>query len=264
MSRVPTSGRLNRLSRVDRFCAGFLCLALAVVACAEAAAQSSSPVPRPRPDAGAAASPEEPGPEPDATRIDEIPVQAKPEFDLAAAKECEAALRALGARFAVLDPVVGEGQCGWPRPLRLDRFSRAVATAGESMLRCEVALALARWSSEVVVPSAELHMGTGVSAIEVSTTYQCRRRNNNPTGKLSEHGFANGVDLLAVQLASGERIDFRDRRGEAAPDRAFQAAIRGGACAYFTTVLGPMTNADHAGHVHVDLAVRNGGYRICE
>ena len=238
---------------------GYICLALISCALAETAAQSLAPIPKPRPGSDAPpVSEAEPKP------TEAVPLQAKPVFDLTAAKECETELRRLGAEFSVLDPIEGKGQCGWPRPLGLTQISRRVTAVGKSMLRCEVALALARWSREVVDPSAKLHLGAGVSSIEFSTTYQCRRRNNAPTGKLSEHGFANGVDLLAFGLETGERVEVRDRSGDANGQRAFQAAIRGGACAYFTTVLGPMTNPAHAEHLHLDLAVRKGGYRLCE
>ena len=94
-------------------------------------------------------------------------MQPKPEFDLAAAKECEAALMKLGAQFSVTEPAEGEGQCGWPRPLSLKRLSRGVSTVGKSMLRCEVALALTRWTKEVVAPSAKLHLDKDLATIVI-------------------------------------------------------------------------------------------------
>ncbi len=48
------------------------------------------------------------------------------------------------------------------------------------------------------------------------------------------------------------------------PERALQAGIRGGACAFFTTVLGPTTNAAHSDHFHLDMAERSSGFRLCE
>jgi hypothetical protein len=33
---------------------------------------------------------------------------------------------------------------------------------------------------------------------------------------------------------------------------------------HFTTVLGPGSDAAHAHHLHVDLARRRGGYRMCQ
>jgi hypothetical protein len=40
--------------------------------------------------------------------------------------------------------------------------------------------------------------------------------------------------------------------------------LRKSVCARFTTVLGPGSDGYHEDHVHVDLAERRGGYRICE
>jgi hypothetical protein len=195
---------------------------------------------------------------------EKTPVQPKPVFDLAGAKKCEQDLRRLNARFTVAKPLNGDAQCGWPRPLKLTALSRDVNISGDIQVRCELALALARWSKQVVVPSAELHLGVKPTAVEISTSYQCRRRNNGTVGKLSEHAFANGIDVMAVRLGSERRVAVADRRGSSDAERAFQAAIRGGACAFFTTVLGPVTNANHRDHFHFDLAVRRGGYRLCQ
>ena len=211
-------------------------------------------MPEPRPATGSEAEPE-PAP----------PVkQAKPAFDLAEAKQCERELRKLNARFSVAEPIGDNGQCGWPRPLKLTALSRGVEIIGDIRVRCELALALVRWSKEVLVPSAELHLEKKPSAVRIDTSYQCRRRNNASTGKLSEHAFANGIDVMGIDMIDGQDVYFADRRGTSDAERAFQAAIRGGACAYFTTVIGPMTNAAHADHFHFDLALRRGGYRLCQ
>ncbi|WP_026379347.1 extensin-like domain-containing protein [Afifella pfennigii] len=53
-------------------------------------------------------------------------------------------------------------------------------------------------------------------------------------------------------------------REEQERERLFQREIREGACRYFTTVLGPGVNAEHASHFHFDLAARRGDYRICQ
>jgi hypothetical protein len=41
-------------------------------------------------------------------------------------------------------------------------------------------------------------------------------------------------------------------------------ALRETACARFTTVLGPGSDGHHEGHIHLDLAERGHGYRICQ
>jgi hypothetical protein len=42
-----------------------------------------------------------------------------------------------------------------------------------------------------------------------------------------------------------------------------RADLRASACERFTTVLGPGADAHHDGHIHLDIAERRQGYRIC-
>jgi hypothetical protein len=238
---------------------------LVMVSAEPAKAASDIPVPRPKPQLDGAMKDKL---DPAAKAKDEIvvapaPTQTVPAFDLAVAKKCEAALRSLGARFSVGKPLEEEGICGWQRPLKLQTVGKQVRVTG-AQVRCEVALALAQWSREVVKPAARLHLENDVSKILISTSYQCRRRNNAATGKVSEHGFANGVDVMGFELKDGRKVLIAPRLDSIEPARAFQAAVRGGSCAYFTTVLGPTTNAAHANHLHLDLAIRRGGHRLCE
>lgn len=256
---------MSRLTVVSLSCAvsGALLLAIATL---PASAASDVPVPRPKPQLDKADKDKAGS---DTARKDvaepaPIPKQTVPAFDLAGAKKCEAALRSLGARFSVGKPLQGESICGWPRPLKLETLGKKVQVTGDPQLRCEVALALAQWSREVVRPTAKLHLEEELSKILISTSYQCRRRNNAMTGKISEHGFANGVDVMGFEVKDGRRVMIAPRTGSVDPERAFQAAVRGGSCAYFTTVLGPTTNAAHTTHLHLDLAIRRGGYRLCQ
>lgn len=237
-----------------------------MMSAAPAMAASDIPVPRPKPQLdGAKKDKLDPAAKAnDESVVPPPPKQTVPAFDLAVAKQCEATLRSLGARFSVGKPLQGESICGWPRPLNLETVGKQIRVTGEPQVRCEVALALAQWSREVVKPAARLHLENDVSKILISTSYQCRRRNNAATGKVSEHGFANGVDVTGFELKDGRKVLIAPRLNSIEPARAFQAAVRGGSCAYFTTVLGPTTNAAHANHLHLDLAVRRGGYRLCQ
>ena len=44
----------------------------------------------------------------------------------------------------------------------------------------------------------------------------------------------------------------------------FRERLRKSTCARFHTVLGPGSDGYHENHVHVDLAERRGGYRMCQ
>jgi hypothetical protein len=51
----------------------------------------------------------------------------------------------------------------------------------------------------------------------------------------------------------------RIRRGPRAREEIAESA-----CARFSTVLGPGSDGNHEEHIHVDLAERHGGYKMCE
>lgn len=185
-----------------------------------------------------------------------------PPFDLAAAKSCEAELKNLGVMFKVLSPL-NESGCGTERPLLLANLPKGITLAEPKILRCQTALSLANWTLKAVLPAAKLHLKAKLKQVDVGTHYMCRRRNNRPTGKFSEHAFANAVDISGFQFASGKRLAVKPRSG-GAPESVFQATVRAAACDHFTTVLGPGSNAAHADHFHFDTAYRRSGYRLCE
>lgn len=189
-----------------------------------------------------------------------------PQFDLNETKACEAKLRELGVNFKLKKAITDQDECGSPRPLELKSLKDGIKIKSDVdvNVRCATALALANWISEVVTPSAQLHLGAKPSVLYFSTTYKCRRRNSSSSGSYSEHAYANAIDLVGIGFDDGKSMEIKIRAGDSDATRAFQAAIRGGACAYFTTVIGPMTNDAHSDHLHLDLAERKGGYRICE
>ncbi|MGE0666499.1 MAG: extensin family protein [Sphingomonadales bacterium] len=178
------------------------------------------------------------------------------------ATECETELKALGVIFEPQPPIPGEAGCGVDRPLKVS--SVGVALKPAIVTRCEMAKTLAVWTKDVMAPSAALHLKAAPSAILTGDSYQCRARRGDGEVKVSEHAKANAIDVAGIEFAGRETVPVKDRTGSGDGERAFQAAIRGGACAYFTTVLGPGTNAAHADHLHLDLIDRGNGYRICE
>lgn len=188
-----------------------------------------------------------------------------PPYDEAGAAACEEKLGLLRVDFTALGPV-GENDdavCGHPRPLRVQSIA-GVRLKPEPTVRCEVAEALALWLQSVVLPSAKLHLDATPTMLATTGSYECRKRRSSSSDKYSEHAFANALDIAGISFARRDQVRIKERRDSAEASRAFQAAIRGGACAYFTTVIGPMTNAAHADHLHLDLAERRGGYRLCE
>ncbi|MFH1516873.1 MAG: extensin family protein, partial [Pseudomonadota bacterium] len=115
-----------------------------------------------------------------------LPGITAPKPDEAALVHCEAELRKLGAVFEREQPVPGENGCGIEAPYRVEQIVKGVTLWPESRLRCDAALALARWADTVVVPaSAALPDKINLTRINHGSAYVCRRRNNLPTGKMS-------------------------------------------------------------------------------
>lgn len=122
-------------------------------------------------------------------------------------------------------------------------------------MTCPLAERYARWTREVLQPAARDHFGQQVTLVETFGTYGCR--NIAGTGRLSEHGKANAIDISAFRLADGRRITVLagwnndDRR-----ERAFLRDLHRGACERFEIVLGPEANAAHRDHFHFDMGSR--------
>lgn len=243
---------------------------LAAAQTAYIAGAAEIPVPRPKPATigpppAHDSKPGEAAPRPAVQTPDPPPLtQPVPVHDPAQFKSCLKDLRSLGAKFQIGESIAAAPPCGIRQPILLTGLAKGVTVTGNVRVNCATARGLARWVRNVVVPSASLHLDKQLATVKVSTSYQCRRRNNSANGKYSEHAFGNGVDVMSFVFEDGAEVPIADRSSSAAPERAFQAAIRGGSCAYFTTVLGPMTNDAHATHLHLDNVARRSGYRLCQ
>lgn len=184
--------------------------------------------------------------------------------DAADAKRCQAELKALGVKFTQSDPIIEDGGCGIAHPVAVTALGSGVSLSTTATLSCSMAVNVAKWVKEAVDPLAELYLQGDLTVLGVSTSYQCRTRNGVTSAKLSEHSFANGLDVHFFETDASDRVTVRERDDDSGKAALFQAAARGAACAYFRTVLGPMTNPAHSDHFHLDMRMRNGDYRLCE
>jgi hypothetical protein len=72
-------------------------------------------------------------------------------------------------------------------------------------------VALRAWLENDVQPAARDLLGEEIAAISGATGYQCRNRAD--TGRTSEHGFANAIDILGFVTRSGRQLSVRDDWG---------------------------------------------------
>jgi len=166
------------------------------------------------------------------------------------------------AAIKILLPI-NNGTCTAEEVVRLDAVTakdgRRVAVTPPATLRCPMAESFAHWIRDEVASVAQ-DLGAPVKSVTVDTSFECRPRNHIAGAKLSEHGHANAVDLRAFTLANGGVVGLTDKTVQ----REARERLREAACRRFTTVLGPGADGYHETHIHVDLAERRSGYRICQ
>lgn len=81
---------------------------------------------------------------------------------------------------------------------------------------------------------------------------------------MSAHGRGLAIDIAWFDFEGGRRESV-SVPGDATIARYVQT-LRRAACGWFTTVLGPGSDAAHADHLHLDLERRgrNGDSRLCQ
>jgi len=227
---------------------------------------SKTSVPGPQPPAGqtskepakepvekpAGAAPEPMGPPPPPERWTAAEVEA-------GRMDCVRRLSGLRALFGQLDPIK-EGACGTPAPIRLLGFENGnepkLVFSPPPTASCKMAEALGRWAEAVLQPYAKAHLGEPIVQIGTLSAYNCRSRYDDPVQRISEHAYANAVDIGEFITAKGERISVLDHWNESGERSAFLHAIHDGACEIFGTTLGPDASDSHKNHFHLDMKER--------
>ena len=163
----------------------------------------------------------------------------------------------------------GDDDCGIKDPIMLEGVvvgDNAAKFPAPVTISCEFARKLTEWLREDVVPAAEDQFGSAVAVFRSGPGYQCRRRNNRPDGKLSEHALGKAVDISAFEIADGSLVSVSKDWGESTKKGRFLKTIHALACRRFTTVLGPDADPNHKSHFHVDIGChgKTCTYLICQ
>ncbi len=157
-------------------------------------------------------------------------------------------------------PIGGEEGCTVPAPIELLAVklspTRSVSLSPPVTINCALGIAVADWIRDDLAPLFTAQ-GKSLSGLSDTGGYACRGRNRVAGAKLSEHGKGNALDIGAFAAAGGPSIGVKE---SGAP---LLAGVKQTACARFSTVLGPGSDCYHENHLHVDLAARLNGYRIC-
>lgn len=176
------------------------------------------------------------------------------------AEACIERLRQRGLRFEQR-PAVRENACKIDNPVSVSGLPNGIEVTPASLMECSFAEELSRWMNDVVAPRTTEHFQGTPTKLLIGTSYQCRDQRTG--GKLSEHAFGNGVDVMGFEFDKRPPLAIKFQ-AEGSPEAAFQSAIQKDACSVFTTVLGPGSDDDHGDHLHLDMRKRKADYRICQ
>jgi hypothetical protein len=182
--------------------------------------------------------------------------------------DCEGSLKAMGVSYQRASLPVHTVKktsiiCGAPEVVTYLKGPGKITYSSPPLVTCGMALALATWE-RMLQEEARARLRTTVARIEHMGTYSCREVSAYP-GTVSEHSYANAIDVMRFVLANGQTLEVvRDfDLGEDEPKKpgaGFLRAVtrRANDEDLFSNVLTPFFNKDHNNHFHLDL----GRYRL--
>jgi len=149
--------------------------------------------------------------------------------------------------------------CGTEQAVLYARGPEGFRFNARPQVTCRLALALARFEG-IAQEEAARHLGRKIRKVTQAGTYSCRKMQRF-TNMVSEHSYANAIDIKAFQLDDGKSISVLSHFGklDVEPDRAeslflLSLARRLYDEAVFSVVLTPFFDALHRDHFHLDLA----------
>lgn len=176
-------------------------------------------------------------------------------FAKADSRQCAVQLSEAGVKFTPLPDKSEAGGCSAINSIKLMDFGTPATNL--TAMTCPLAKNFAAWARYAVQPAARMSFDQPVVKIETMGTYSCRNIYGGRSGRLSQHAFANAVDVSAFILADGRRVSvLGDWKGKKDAQK-FLRLIHGSACKRFGTVLSPDYNQAHADHFHFDMSGNN-------
>lgn len=173
-------------------------------------------------------------------------------FNSAESRQCAVDLQKAGVRFTPLANQDLGGGCSAIDSVKLLDIGTPVTNLGA--MTCPLARNFAAWAQFAVRPAARKFLGSEVVKIETFGTYSCRNIYGGRSGRLSQHAYANAIDVSGFVLADGRRIMLNGGWHGDKSAQDFLRALHKSACRRFGTVLGPDYNAAHYNHFHLDMS----------
>jgi hypothetical protein len=192
-----------------------------------------------------------------ALRLD-VPVDPEPMRPPDEIVACEQRLTNVGVEFSpskipIHPSADGSFLCGAPQVVRYERGPGNIRYSSKPKMSCPLALAFAEFE-RIIQDEALAHLGKRVKKISHVGTYNCREMALYDF--ISEHSYANGMDISSFELEGGRTLTIskdyfdEDAGGEflrALAKRIYDENV-------FSVVMTPNADSLHKNHLHVDMA----------
>ncbi len=173
-------------------------------------------------------SDDKPLPVPPASAPTEPQPEAWSEADIAEARQqCARVITGLPLEGEEAAPV-RNGACGTPAPITLKKAgAQHTELMPSALVNCRMAAALNGWIDDVLQPAARDAFGQPVVRILTASSYVCRNRYGAQAAPISEHAFANALDISGFVLGDGRVVKVVDGWGPSARDGGEPEAAKG-------------------------------------
>jgi len=150
----------------------------------------------------------------------EIKEQVWSEAEIIAALEDYVRLLAPIAAHVEVSKPVRSGQCGAPAAVVLKRVGATtpVEVSPPAVINCRMVARLHEWVEATLQPAARDLLKAPVTRMINASGYVCRNRNGSSHDKISEHAFANALDISALVTGDGRTIDVLTHWGKTEAD----------------------------------------------
>jgi hypothetical protein len=165
--------------------------------------------------------------------------------------QCLTELPNFDLKYSPLSNFTEGDSCFVEYAVRVDSVNDIVLS-NSPILTCRMATELAKFASQDLQTIALNSFGSPIKSISHIGTYNCRSMRQYP-GIVSQHGFANAIDISGFTLATGRHINIAEQWNNNTQATKFLKDVAAAACNGFRVAVSPDADANHWNHFHWDM-----------
>lgn len=164
-------------------------------------------------------------------------------------------LKQLDVSFVQLpDRKNAKGKCGYEGAVKVTRIG-AAKLDGLAVITWPLAVKLEEWVRTEIQPTAKKLFGQPIASMRISSSYECRLLKSGRA--LSQHAYANAIDISRLYLADGREIRVQGSWNAKGAFSVFLHRIGKSACGIFPVALTPDFDYLHRNHFHLTAESRS-------